>query len=218
MPFLYVANTLEQDQSVYYRTEFDTPLTPERLRGQPAPFQNIQKGRQEALGKRDFDHEVIMGTLIPQLRAYGAVEPHEIRAGHRGRGKISLVYNVGAPVAAADIRDARAVNNGILILEGQARRATAAVMNNKTVEEASVKAMIEHDFDPADAPMRGFSVETEQLDEFNDKGSRLEEGHGAGRLDPRGAGAPPIAPPVQTAPHSAVRPAKPAARPPGRKK
>lgn len=189
MPHLFVANTLEQDQTIWYRTEFDTPTMPEWQRNRPARTQEIKAGRQEALGGENWSDEICT-QIIRQIVPYGAIEIGEIKNGH---AKISMVFNVGSPVPISAIQDAMSVNKGILIEEGRLRRSRAAVAINKTVEDAAALEMIRHNFDPAEAPMKGFAVELEQQDEVGPAG-RLEEGHGQGTLDPRGPGAPPISP------------------------
>ena len=200
MPQLYVANTSRQDQRVYYRIEFDTPAMSEQSRGRAPLHHDIPAGRQVVLGNTDYPIDVVQ-CIVEQLERYGAMGHEDVG---RTRKRAPLVYNTGKSVPFGAIKTMMDINAGIMAEEGRMRRARAAVIVNSLVEDTVARQLAQEQIDPEKAPMTGFAVELEQEDAIGPEG-RLEEGFGGGRLDPRGPGAPPLAPPPSPMPAAKKR-------------
>ncbi len=173
MTKLYVANCTSQQAEVHYRLDYtDKGEREPNQRFQPAKKQTIPPGRQTEIG-RDL-HPVAADDVVKQLQRFGMIGVADVP----NQRKIApYVFNMGLPVPAEIIRRVQARNRGLLTEQGRRQREQAAIVVNKTVENAVNTEMANNGMPPVDqvAPTE---VEFEQLDQAEgDTGKRLEEGY-----------------------------------------
>lgn len=181
MTKLYVANCTRQQAEIHYRLDFtDKGEREPNSRFQPAKKQTIPPGRQTEIG-RDL-HPAQADDVVKQLQRFGMIAVLDVG----NQKKIApYVFNMGMPVPSDVIRRVQNRNHGLLIEQGRQRREQAAIVVNKTVENAVNAEMANGGLPPVDqvAPTE---VEFEQLDQVEgDTGKMLGEGF---RVDPAAPG------------------------------
>jgi len=193
--YLYVANTLRQNQRVHYRIDVYDRRGGENAAQIPANHHDIGAGQQVRLGNEDFASLETIDYIKKQLGRYGMIDCQEVGKIRHG-AVVPLICNVGAPVPLRAIDTMIAINLGITATAGKERREKAAVVLNTAVEQATARKLEQEHFDPAKAPMTGFAVELEEQEggSRNPDAPMLGEGYGSGKLDPRGPNAPPLPP------------------------
>ena len=165
MPKLYVANTLKQQQIIFYRMDFDADGGPNALRRfQPAKQSPvIPKGRQIVLGG---ELEMVqIDNIVTQLERVGLTAEKDI--GHLS-GMVPYVWNIDQPVKADSIRTVLAHNAGVLMGQGRVRREAAAIAARASLENAAQS-------DQISPSMYEASIETEDPGE-TDVGT-VDEGY-----------------------------------------
>ena len=167
MPKLYVANTLKQQQIIFYRMDFDADGGPNTLRRfQPAKQSPVlPKGRQIVLGG---ELEMVqIDNIVAQLERVGLTAEKDIG---RLSGMVPYIWNIDQPVKADSIRAVLAHNAGVLIGQGRVRREAAAIAARASLENAAQS-------DQISPSMYEASIETEDPGEADvgtvDEGYRV---------------------------------------------
>ena len=157
MPKLYIANTLKQQQIIFYRMDFDADGGPNALRRfQPAKQSPvIPKGRQM----------VQIDNIVAQLERVGLTAEKDIG---RLSGMVPYIWNIDQPVKADSIRAVLAHNAGVLMGQGRVRREAAAIAARASLENAAQS-------DQISPSMYEASIETEDPGE-TDVGT-VDEGY-----------------------------------------
>lgn len=168
MAKLYIANVTQQNQIVYYRLDLLSDGARDgRLVIPPKMTPPIPPGRQMPIGG-DL-HPDQIGSITDQLRPYGLFAQVDMNRLPRGK-KVSYIFNIDREVSAEAIRAAHAHNTGVLVEDGKARRKRSAVAASDTVARTVAESS------PVNAPMTGFDISVEQVEDDPAGGSRLEEG------------------------------------------
>jgi hypothetical protein len=162
MAYLYVANTTQQHQIVFYRTDVAPP-------GANVPFtapkqQAIPPGRQVTVGGNLDKNE--LDFVIEQLNQYGMVGEVDI-PNNLQLMVHPFIFNIDRPISPRSIQTVMEHNMGIKMNEGQRRREAAAIGANQSLALAAQTANVP---DP-----RQFDVEYEQMELTSDE-KRLEQG------------------------------------------
>lgn len=172
---LYIANCTRQNQTIYYRLDYDNngnPKEAERTRFQPALQQTIPAGRQAQLGT-DF-HKVQVTEIVDQLARYGLIGVVDVP---RQKQMAPYVFNIDKPVPADIMRKVSDCNSSVLIEQGQLRRRRAAIEANGAVMAAVESQIAANGTNPDEEPSPAVKVGFEQLEQSEAGERRIEEGY-----------------------------------------
>lgn len=167
---LHVANCTRQNKIIFYRLDIDAEGAIHPLaRHQPAKQMSVAPGQQVVLGGRDLTERQV-DFLVAQIERFGGAAVSELP---RLKVPAPYLWNVDQPVTGDEIREAMALNNGILEQAGAARRKKAAIGVNSLVEKRVAHELA---LGGIPAPEHVIDVEYEQLDTTEASQKRLGEG------------------------------------------
>ena len=170
MSRLYIANCTKQNQTVYYRLDFNNRGEPEKnTRFQPAKQQEIPPGRQIILGG-DF-HPTQIEDIVQQLVPYGLIGVTDVP---RQKVVAPFVFNVDRPVPADIMRNISAVNSAVQIEQGKMRRQKAAIAVNDLVSQRVAQEFLNQGI--TDEPTQDISLAIEQEDQSEAGEKMIAEG------------------------------------------
>jgi len=172
MSHLYVANCTRQNWNCQYRLDYDKEGEPARNSRFLFPkTETIAAGRQVALGG-DL-HMSQIEDIVEQLKPYGLIGAADISSLH-GK-KAPYVFNIDVPVSQSLMHKVIDHNSGVMIFDGQQRRAKAAVVANDIVANRI-------------DDLKTVEVEYEQLEQSEAGEKTIGEGY---RMDPNAPASPP---------------------------
>lgn len=125
---LFIANCTRQTQRIYYRLDFNQDGVRMDQSGVMARHQDVPAGRQEPIGG-DL-HKSQIDSIVDQLRVYGLAGVIDVEGLN---WRAPYVFNVDAPVPQSVIEKVYFANQGILLIEGRARREAAAIAASELV-------------------------------------------------------------------------------------
>lgn len=139
MTKLFIANVTRQKQRVFYRLDYDKEGTKLGQVGTLPKHQDIDPGRQEAVGG-ELAHVSQAQTIIDQLSKYGLRPADEVNRLNR---LTPYIYSLDKPVSRAAIEKAFQFNQGNLAKEGKDRREAAAIAAGNLIDSDEAKISIE---------------------------------------------------------------------------
>lgn len=157
---LFVANTTNQHQIVFYRP--DIYVGAGFIPPHSCP---IKPGRQENLGGELEEGQI--NEIVKQLRPHGFLYQMEIPGDLRG--VCPYVGNINQPVSEHTLRVVMAHNEGNKLIEGSRRRERAAIGANEALKLATAQANVP---EPPE-----FDVEFEQMTQTEAGEDRIEAGY-----------------------------------------
>jgi hypothetical protein len=149
MPHLYVANATKQNQTVFYRLDFN-------IEGELDMSDRLRAARKFDLNPGQVKsvagdmHDTQCKSIIEQLKTYGALDISETTRPPRNQ-QVPLIMSMGKPVPPKLILEINEHNQGVLAVGGEHRRSQAALATDRLVQ------------DQVDATVKEFTVEIEDV-------------------------------------------------------